>query len=48
MVRVHAKDFLILVEVTDALKQVVEGGEDPEHVEQPNPQAEAFSLQLFR
>ena len=48
MVRFHAKGFLILVEVTDALKQVVEGGEDPEHVEQPNPQAEAFSLQLFR
>ena len=46
MVRFHAKGFLILVEVTDALNQSVEGGKNPEHAEQPNPQAEAFSLQL--
>jgi hypothetical protein len=43
----QAKGFLIWVEVTDVLKPIVEGGEDPEHAEQPNPQAEAYSLQLF-
>ena len=46
MVHFNAKGLLILAEVTDALNQSVEGGKNPEHAEQPNPQAEAFSLQL--
>ena len=44
MVHFHAKGLLILAEVTDALNQSVEGGKDPEHAEQPNPQVEALQL----